>query len=70
MLQAWTDGKESGVLIHVGTVMAHCSGVTATDFGSYMSRWYDEDAILRGFYLYETRRKVHSVYIFDRFKAQ
>ena len=74
LLQASADGKEIGVWNHVNYVLAHRSGVTVANFGSYLSRWYDEDAILSGFmccfYVYETRRKVHCVLIFDRWKTQ
>ena len=31
---------------HVNSVLAHCLGVKAAYFGSYLSRWYEKDAIL------------------------
>ncbi len=61
---------QSGIWIHVVTVEALCLGVTADDFGSYLSKWNGRDAILRGFFLHEVRRKPHSIYIFDRSQAQ
>ncbi len=61
---------QSGIWIPVVTVEALCLGVTADGFGSYLSKWNGRDAILRGFFLHEVRRKPHSIYIFDRSQAQ
>jgi hypothetical protein len=69
-LQNWTPGKESGIWLHVSIVLALCPGVTGADFVSYVKDWYCKNPVLRGFYVHEVRRKVHSVFIFDRLKAQ
>ena len=61
---------QRSIKIHVITVEALCLGVTADDFRSYLSKWNDRVAILRGFFLHEVRRKPHSIYIFDRSQAQ
>ena len=69
-LQAWPDGKESGVWIPLECVILRSPGVTANDFQSYLQKWYAKDPILRGFFLHELRRKVVAVFIFDRYEAQ
>ena len=69
-LQNWKEGKESGVWLSIDIVLANIPGLRSSDIHNYYLNFAWNDPIVRGFFLHEYRRKVHSIFIFDRFEAQ
>ena len=70
ILQEWSIGKASGIWISIHIVLEKCNALTLKDFKHYWAHYCDRDALQRGFFLHEVRRKSHSIFIFDRSTAQ
>ena len=70
ILQDWTAGKESRVWLSVDVVLQCCREIEKQDIDKYFILGEGLDPILRGFYHHISRRKLDSIFIFDRFKAQ
>ena len=69
ILQDWTADKEAGVWLSVDVVLQCCPEIEKEDIYKYFILGEGLDPILRGFY-HISRRKLDSIFIFNRFKAQ
>jgi len=69
-LQSWKEERHCGVWVSVDVVLANIPELQTSDIHNYYLNFSWNDPIVRGFFLHEIRRKVHSIYIFDRFEAQ
>ena len=69
-IQAWTAGKEAGVWLSTDIMLKCCTDIEKQDIDAYMVLGEGLDPILRGFHHHISRRKLDSIFIFDRYQAQ
>jgi len=71
-LQDRKDLVDSSVWVSIDIVLVKCAGLSSKDMNKYLKDFYYEapaEALRRGFYVHEKKKKVHSIYVFDRTKA-
>jgi len=65
-LQKWESGVKSGVWIRPSVVASCCTSIEEDDFSGYMKGSAGMSVLDQGFHVFELRRKVELIFIFNR----